>query len=66
MASRLPEKMDREEFLARVARDFPFEVDGGMEQLVRTVLRSLRAQISDGELDDVRASVPKEVASLFA
>jgi uncharacterized protein (DUF2267 family) len=40
--SRVPVKMHRDEFLARVRREFPYEVEGGIEPLVDTVLESLR------------------------
>lgn len=63
--SRVPVKMSREEFLARVQKEFPYEVKGGMEQLVRTVLQALRRHITEGEWEDVKASVGKELASLL-
>jgi uncharacterized protein (DUF2267 family) len=51
--SRVPVKMDRDEFFARVRREFPYEVEGGIEPLTQTVLQSLRQHITDGEWEDV-------------
>src|SRR5258705_7833040 len=47
--SRVPRKMSRDEFLQRVRQAFPYEVKGGMEQLVRTVVHSLRHHVTEGE-----------------
>jgi uncharacterized protein (DUF2267 family) len=63
--SRVPEKMGPEEFLARVRREFPFEVEGGIEALVQTVLDSLRQHITDGEWQDIKSSMPKHLATVL-
>jgi uncharacterized protein (DUF2267 family) len=63
--SRVPVKMNREEFLARVRREFPFEVKGGLELLVQTVLQSLRRYITDGEWEDVKSVMPKDLAAVL-
>ncbi|SDZ45645.1 Uncharacterized conserved protein, DUF2267 family [Micromonospora pattaloongensis] len=60
-----PEKMGRSEFLARVREDFRFEIDGGIERLVQTVLTALRPYITDGEWQDVKSSMPKELMSML-
>jgi uncharacterized protein (DUF2267 family) len=62
--SRVPVRMDREEFLQRIRREFPYSVEGGVEPLLRTVLVALRQHISEGEWEDVKSSVPKELAEL--
>jgi uncharacterized protein (DUF2267 family) len=63
--SRVPIRMDREQFMQRVHQEFRYEVDGGMERLVRTVVNALRPQISDGEWNDVRAVMPKDLATVL-
>jgi uncharacterized protein (DUF2267 family) len=63
--SRVPVKMNRDEFLARVRREFPFEVEGGTEQAVKTVLQSLRRHITDGEWENVKATMPKDLAAVL-
>jgi uncharacterized protein (DUF2267 family) len=62
--SEVPMKMTRDEFLERVRRDFPYEVKGGIQPLVATVLRALRLYGTEGEWEDVKASMPKELASV--
>jgi uncharacterized protein (DUF2267 family) len=64
--SHVPVKMNREQFLARVRREFPFEVDDGIEPLVQTVLHSLRRHITDGEWENVRSTMPKDLAAVLA
>jgi uncharacterized protein (DUF2267 family) len=63
--SRVPVKMHREEFFARVRREFPYEVEGGMEPLVDTVLESLRLHITDGEWQAVKSMLPMDLATVL-
>ena len=39
--SRVPVKLDRDAFLTRIRREVPYDVEGGVETFVRTVLRAL-------------------------
>jgi uncharacterized protein (DUF2267 family) len=59
----VPKKMNRDEFMQRVRESFRYEIDGDTEQLVSTVLQALRHYITDGEWDDVKSVMPKELAS---
>jgi uncharacterized protein (DUF2267 family) len=61
----VPIKMDREEFLDRVRHEFPYEVAGGIEQLIRTVLQALKLYVAEGELEHIRSSVPRDLAVLL-
>src|SRR3979409_215181 len=45
----VPMKLSREEFLERVRRDFPYDVRGGMQPLVGTVLKALQLYGTEGE-----------------
>jgi uncharacterized protein (DUF2267 family) len=63
--SRVPMKMHREEILQRVAENFPYEVEGGVERLIPTVLEALRVNITEGEWEDVKSSMPKELATIL-
>ena len=63
--SRVPQKMHRDEFLQHIRQAFPYEVKGGMEQLVHTVVHSLRHHVTEGEWEDIKASVPKELAPVL-
>jgi uncharacterized protein (DUF2267 family) len=59
----VPVKMDRDEFFARVRREFPCEVEGGDGPLAQTVLQSLRHHITEGEWEDVTPTMPKHLAA---
>ena len=61
--SKVPVKMSRDEFMQRIRDNFPYEIDGDIEQLVHTVLQALRHYIDDGEWDDVKSVMPNELAS---
>ena len=63
--SRVPRRMTRDEFLQRVRQAFPNEVKGGMEQLIQTVLHSLRHHVTDGEWEDIKATLPKELTAVL-
>jgi uncharacterized protein (DUF2267 family) len=63
--SRVPVKMDREEFLVRVRMEFPYDVKGGIEQLIETVLKALRLYVTEGEWDDIKSSMPKDLAEVL-
>jgi len=63
--SRVPQKITRVEFLERVRRAFPYDVKGGTERLIQTVLHSLRHHVTEGEWEDIKASVPKELTSVL-
>jgi uncharacterized protein (DUF2267 family) len=62
--SRVPVKLNREQFLDRVRREFTFDVEGGTEPLISTVLRALKRYGTEGEWEDVKASLPKELAAI--
>jgi uncharacterized protein (DUF2267 family) len=63
--SRVPVKMSREEFLARVRREFPFDIKDDMEGLTHTVLQALRQHVTEGEWEDIESTVPKELTSIL-
>jgi len=63
--SRVPVKMDKEEFLQHVRRGFPHEVDGGMERLVSTVLQALRRYVTEGEWEDIKSSISRDLRPLI-
>jgi uncharacterized protein (DUF2267 family) len=63
--AKVPVKMHREEFLERVRREFPYEVEGGIELLVQRVVQALRSHVTEGEWEDVRSSLPKDLASIL-
>jgi uncharacterized protein (DUF2267 family) len=61
--SRVPMKMDRDEFLNRIRREFTYNVDGGIPRVVDTVLQALRVHIADGEWEGMKSALPKDLAT---
>ncbi|TCO20268.1 uncharacterized protein (DUF2267 family) [Kribbella steppae] len=64
--SNVPVKMNKEQFLERVRQEFRYEVEGGVEPLVHTVLQALRRHVTDGEWDDIMSSMPRDLAAALA
>jgi uncharacterized protein (DUF2267 family) len=63
--SKMPVKMHREEFLEHVRREFPYSINGDIEDLVITVINALRDYIAEGELEDIKTNMPKDLAAVF-
>lgn len=61
----VPVKVNREEFLDRVSSGVDFEFQENTEDLVKTVLQALRKHITDGEWEDVKSSMPRDLASVL-
>ena len=61
---RVPVKMGKAEFEERVRREFPFDIDGDVQSLISTVLRALQQFGTAAEWNDVRSTMPKELASV--
>ena len=64
--SRVPLRMSKDEFLGRVRREFSYDVEGGMQRLVQTVLHALRGHVTQGEWDDIRAGLPSNLAAVVS
>jgi uncharacterized protein (DUF2267 family) len=64
--SRVPVKAGREEFLRRIREEFRYDVQGGVESVVHTVIGALRRYVTDDEWDDIRASMPKDLAPILS
>ena len=63
--AKVPVKMHGEEFLGRVRRDFPYDLEGDVELLVRRTLGALRHYVTVGEWDDIRSGLPKDMAGIL-
>jgi uncharacterized protein (DUF2267 family) len=63
--SRVPMKLNRDQFFERIRREFPYEVEGGPERLAQTVLRALREYVTDGEWRDLKSTLPSELADVL-
>ncbi|MET8863825.1 DUF2267 domain-containing protein [Nonomuraea sp. NPDC004580] len=53
------------EFLDRVSGELAFELQESEEDLVQKVLQALRRHISDGEWEDVKSAMPKDLTSIL-
>lgn len=62
--SRVPVKMNREEFLQRIRERFLFSVESGIEDVTRVVLVALRKYVSFGEAEDIVSILPKDIAEI--
>ncbi|MCK8502331.1 DUF2267 domain-containing protein [Myxococcus fulvus] len=60
----LPKGFGREELLARVGEDLALNPEA-VEPVVRAVLNSVRAQISEGEAEDVMDQLPEDLRELW-
>lgn len=63
--SKVPIKMHRDEFLDRVGREFPFDIEGGRETLIERVLQAVRRFVTPGEWDHIRSSLPRDLVELL-
>jgi uncharacterized protein (DUF2267 family) len=63
--SRVPVKMNSNEFLRRIRQEFTYDVEGGVEPLTQAVLQAVRHHVTDGEWADIRSGMPRELASIL-
>lgn len=61
----VPIKLNREDFLYEVRQGFPYDVEGGPQRVVRVVLDTLRRHVTQGEWDDVRSNMPRDLARMI-
>jgi len=55
----------REEFLAHVASAFRGDLRIDPEQVTRTVFKVIEMHVTSGEVEDVKANLPKEIRALW-
>ncbi|TDC28881.1 DUF2267 domain-containing protein [Micromonospora sp. 15K316] len=63
--SDVPVKLNREDFLYEVRQGFPYDVAGGTERVVQVVLDTLRRHVTQGEWDDVKETMPRDLARMM-
>lgn len=63
--AKVPVKMNKEEFLQEIRRQFPFSIEGDIEDVVSVVLMALQKHISLGEAEDIISDLPKDVAEII-
>ncbi|AEB45720.1 MULTISPECIES: DUF2267 domain-containing protein [Micromonospora] len=61
----VPIKLNRDDFLYEVRQGFPYDAEGGPQRVVQVVLETLRRHITQGEWDDVRATMPDDLVQIM-
>ncbi|PZG21931.1 DUF2267 domain-containing protein [Micromonospora craterilacus] len=61
----VPIKLNRDDFLLEVRQGFPYDVEGGPERVVQVVLDTLRRHITQGEWDEVKDTMPADLARMM-
>ena len=55
----------KEEFLHRITKELPIDPGLDPEHLARSVFSLLDEKISEGEIEDIKATLPKEIRALW-
>ncbi|MEU5567283.1 DUF2267 domain-containing protein [Micromonospora musae] len=63
--SDVPVKLNRDDFLYEVRQGFPYDVQGGTERVVQVVLDTLRRHVTQGEWEDVKDTMPRDLARMM-
>ncbi|MET8121444.1 DUF2267 domain-containing protein [Micromonospora sp. NPDC005189] len=63
--SDVPIKLNRDDFLYEVRQGFPYDVQGGPERVTQVVLDTLRRHVTQGEWQDVKDTMPKDLAMMM-
>lgn len=63
--SDVPIKLNRDDFLYEVRQGFPYDVEGGVERVTQVVLDTLRRHVTQGEWQDVKDTMPKDLAMML-
>ncbi|MFI6131353.1 DUF2267 domain-containing protein [Micromonospora sp. NPDC051141] len=61
----VPIKLNRDDFLYEVRQGFPYDVSGGPQRVVQVVLDTLRRHVTQGEWQDVKSAMPRDLAQLM-
>ncbi len=63
--SKVPHKRTREAFLSAVADNLMNDPDVNPEEVIRSVFSVIERHVAPGQVKNVKASLPKELASLW-
>ncbi|MFC3502356.1 DUF2267 domain-containing protein [Micromonospora krabiensis] len=63
--SDVPVKLNREDFLYEVRQGFPYDVEGGPERITQVVLDTLRKHVTQGEWQEVKDTMPRDLARMM-
>ncbi|MDG4801176.1 DUF2267 domain-containing protein [Micromonospora sp. WMMD980] len=61
----VPIKLNRDDFLYEVRQGFPYDVEGGPQRVTQVVLDTLRRHVTQGEWQDVKSNMPRDLAQLI-
>ncbi|WP_026268595.1 DUF2267 domain-containing protein [Micromonospora sp. CNB394] len=61
----VPIKLNRDDFLYEVRQSFPYDVQGGAQRVVQVVLDTLRRHVTQGEWEDVKATMPRDLRQMI-
>lgn len=63
--SKVPKKLNKEEFLQEVRTKFRFAVDSDIQMVTEVVLLALKKYIGRGEAEDIIDILPKDLAKML-
>ncbi|MFG1869773.1 DUF2267 domain-containing protein [Micromonospora arborensis] len=63
--SDVPIKLNRDDFLYEVRQGFPYDAEGGPERVTQVVLDTLRRHVTQGEWQDVKDTMPSDLATMM-
>lgn len=61
----VPIKLNRDDFLYEVRQGFPYDVEGGTQRVVQVVLDTLRRHVNQGEWEDVKSAMPRDLVQMI-
>ncbi|MGC5020045.1 DUF2267 domain-containing protein [Micromonospora sp. DT47] len=61
----VPVKLNRDDFLLEVRQHFPYDVEGGTERVVQVVLDALSRHVTQGQWDDVKDNMPRDMQRMM-
>ncbi|MEU7979418.1 DUF2267 domain-containing protein [Micromonospora sp. NPDC049081] len=61
----VPVKLNRDDFLYEVRQGFPYDVEGGPQRVTQVVLDALRRHVTQGEWQDVKSGMPRDLQRLI-
>jgi uncharacterized protein (DUF2267 family) len=60
-----PVKFDKDEFLANIRQQFAAEPEADAEKIARAVFKVLDKHIADGEIEDVKDTLPRDLRDFW-
>ncbi len=63
--SHTPQKLDKEQFLVKIAARGSIEDINDLEHIVHVIFQAIKSYVSEGEIEDVKGILPKDIASLM-